>query len=142
MSSVERDAWIMGVVAIAAYATYAALVVGGAGGAPLQGVAYAWPAIWTILAAIAANILLHILSAIVWPKDAEKKDARDKQIARFGDHTSQGFVIAGALAAMLMAMAEWDLFWIANVIYLAFFLSAILASIAKIVAYRRGFQPW
>ena len=41
-----------------------------------------------------------------------------------------------------MAMAEADHFWIANVIYLAFVLSAILGSIAKIVAYRRGFQPW
>jgi hypothetical protein len=46
------------------------------------------------------------------------------------------------VAALLMAMAEWDHFWIANVIYLAFVLSAILGSVAKIVAYRRGFQPW
>lgn len=48
----------------------------------------------------------------------------------------------GGVAALLMAMAEWDHFWIANVIYLAFVLSAMLGSVAKIVAYRRGFQPW
>jgi hypothetical protein len=41
-----------------------------------------------------------------------------------------------------MAMVELDYFWIANVIYLAFHLSAILGAAAKIVAYRRGFQPW
>ena len=41
-----------------------------------------------------------------------------------------------------MAMAEWDYFWIANVIYLCFVLSAILGSIAKIVAYRQGFPQW
>jgi hypothetical protein len=33
-------------------------------------------------------------------------------------------------------------FWIANVVYLAFVLSASPGSIAKIIAYRRGFQTW
>ena len=32
--------------------------------------------------------------------------------------------------------------WIANVIYLCFTLSAVVGSVAKIVAYRRGFQSW
>jgi hypothetical protein len=41
-----------------------------------------------------------------------------------------------------MALAEWDRFWIANVIYLCFVLSAVVASAAKIFAYRRGFQSW
>jgi hypothetical protein len=31
---------------------------------------------------------------------------------------------------------------IANAIYLAFVLSGILGSVAKIVAYHRGFQQW
>lgn len=48
----------------------------------------------------------------------------------------------GAVAALLMAMAELDHFWIANTIYLAFVLSAILGSMAKIAAYREGFQQW
>ena len=41
-----------------------------------------------------------------------------------------------------MSMAELNHFWIANAIYLAFGLSSLLGSAAKIVAYRRGFQPW
>lgn len=48
----------------------------------------------------------------------------------------------GGVVALLMAMAEVQHFWIANVIYLTFVLSAILGSVAKVVAYRRGFQPW
>ena len=39
-------------------------------------------------------------------------------------------------------MAEVGHFWIANAVYLCFVLSAVLGSVAKIVAYRRGFQPW
>ena len=55
-----------------------------------------------------------------------------------------GLVAAASYSVYVavMAMAELDYFWIANLIYLAFVLSAILGSVAKIVAYRRGFQPW
>ena len=51
-------------------------------------------------------------------------------------------VTGGAVAALAMSMAELDHFWIANVIYLAFGLSALLGYFAKIAAYRRGFQQW
>jgi hypothetical protein len=61
---------------------------------------------------------------------------------QFGDYTGSAFVVIGAVAAMLMAMAGWDRFWIANVIYLCFFLSAILGSITKIIGYRKTFPQW
>ena len=32
-------------------------------------------------------------------------------------------------------------FWIANAVYLGFVLSAVVGSVAKVVAYRRGL-PW
>jgi hypothetical protein len=61
----------------------------------------------------------------------------------FGDVSfGQSFVAVGGVAAQLLAMTEADHFWIANVIYLTFMLSALLGSVAKIVAYPRGFQPW
>ncbi len=47
-------------------------------------------------------------------------------------------LVAGAAAALLMAMARWDYFWIANVIYLGFVLRAVGGSVLKLVAYRRG----
>jgi hypothetical protein len=39
---------------------------------------------------------------------------RDKEIGRLGEYTGQSFVVIGAVAAMLMAMAGWDHFWIAT----------------------------
>jgi hypothetical protein len=48
----------------------------------------------------------------------------------------------GAAAAMLMAMASWDRFWIANTIYLSLVLSTVLASAIKVTAYRRGLPRW
>ena len=58
------------------------------------------------------------------------------------DGTGQSSVVVGGVAVLIMAMAEVDYFWIADAIYLAFVLSGILGSAAKLVAYRRGFQPW
>lgn len=142
MASEERNAWQFGILAIVTYSVYVAIILERAGGTPLTEVDFAWPMIWTILGSIVASIVIAILLGILFPRHIEKPDVRDKQIGRFGDHVGQGFVIAGALAAMLMAIADWDRFWIANVIYLGFVLSAVLSSVAKIVAYRRGFQPW
>ena len=54
----------------------------------------------------------------------------------------QAWIVIGALAAMLMAMAEWDWFWIANVIYFGFAIGSIFECVAKVVAYRRGIPQW
>ena len=38
----------------------------------------------------------------------------------------------------LLTLAEFDYFWIANAMYFAFVLSALIGSVVKLVAYRRG----
>jgi len=67
---------------------------------------------------------------------------RDKEIGRLGDRVGQAFVIIGATAAMLMAMADWNRFWIANVIYLCFAISSVLGSLTKVLVYRGRFPQW
>lgn len=138
----EKSAWVMGVVAVSSYGVYLAIVLGMAGATPLADVPYVAPLLWTVGASIAVSIVLHIVMGISAPAEAGKKDQRDKEIYRFGEYIGQSFVVIGGVSALLMAMAELDHFWIANVIYLTFVLSAILGAVAKIVAYRRGFQPW
>jgi cell division protein FtsW (lipid II flippase) len=138
----EKRAWIMLVVTVAAYAAYLVAILGQAAATPLDEVPYVPAMLWTIGAAIAASIVLSIAVAIASPEDANKKDDRDREINRLGEHIGQSFVVIGGVAAMAMAMAELDHFWIANAIYLGFALSAVLGSVAKIFAYRRGFQSW
>jgi hypothetical protein len=136
MSSEEKSAWIMAFVSVGAYAIYIALVAtrGAADYAPIM--------LWMIGASIVAGIVLRIVAAIVSPKDADKKDSRDREIYRRGEYIGQSFLIVGGVAALLLALLRVDYFWIANVIYLGFVLSAILASIAKVIAYRKGFVNW
>ncbi|WP_203974584.1 hypothetical protein [Planotetraspora silvatica] len=142
MAFEEKRAWIMVVVTIVAYATYLAVVLGRAGDIPLAEVPYAGALLWTVGGAVVASIVLHIVVAIASPEEADQKDQRDREINRFGEHIGQSFVVIGGVAALAMAMAELDYFWIANVIYLMFVLSSLLGSTAKIFAYRGGFQTW
>jgi hypothetical protein len=37
-----------------------------------------------------------------------------------------------------LTLAEFEYFWIANAMYLAFVLAALIGAVAKLVAYRRG----
>lgn len=142
MAYEEKRAWIMLVVSAAAYAAYLIIIVGRAGPTPLAEVPYASALLWSIGIAIGVQILLTIVAGIAAPESAKKKDQRDREIHRLAEYIGQSFVIIGGVAALLMALAELDHFWIANVIYLAFVLSAVLGSVAKIFAYRRGFQSW
>jgi hypothetical protein len=142
MSFEEKNTWVYALVTVVAFAVYLVIILRRAQGIPLAEVPYVGAMLWTIGGAIGASIVGRILVAIAWPKDADKKDERDKEIERFGEYVGQSLVVIGALAALILALAEADHFWIANAIYLAFVLSALLGSTARIFAYRRGFQPW
>lgn len=139
----EKRAWIMGVVAIAGYAVYLALVLGrAADGVPLVETPYIATLLWTVGGAVAVSVLLNIAVAAAAPGEAGVKDQRDKEIGRLGEHTGQSFLVIGAVAALILSMAGADRFWISNAIYLGFVLSAVLASVVKLAAYRWGFQSW
>ncbi|MEV0379055.1 hypothetical protein [Nonomuraea sp. NPDC050643] len=142
MAPEEKRAWVMVVVSVIAYAVYAAIILGRAGDVPLTEVPYAATLLWTIGASIVAGIVLNIAVTVVRPDQAGKKDQRDRQINRYGEYTGQWFLVAGGVAALAMALAELDHFWIANVLFLAFVLSSVLGSILKIIAYRRGLPTW
>jgi hypothetical protein len=140
MTLEERRAWIRLVVAVAAYGGYVAVVLARAGGRPLAEAAYAPALLWSVGASIAAAVVIEAVSGT--GKMPRVKDVRDKQIGRLGDYVGQSLVVIGAVAAMLMAMAGWERFWIANVIYLCFAASAVLGNVTKVMVYRGSFPEW
>lgn len=147
MSFEEKSAWLYGAISVVAYIVYLAIVapmlgIDGISVGGFSSVAYELPLLATIIGAIIAAIIGSIALAVSSPRNAGQKDQRDRQIYRFGEYTGQSFVVIGGVAALLMALAQWDTFWIANVLYLCFVLSAILSTIAKAVAYRRGIPEW
>ncbi|MEV3994001.1 hypothetical protein AB0J57_34500 [Streptomyces sp. NPDC049837] len=142
MTHEEKRAWIIAVLALGTYAVYLAVILTRAAGTPVAEVSYAPPLLWAVGISIAASIVLSIAVSIGAPKDAGRRDQRDREIHRFGEYVGQSFVVLGGVAALALALAEVNHFWIANAIYAGFTLSAIVGCAAKLAAYRWGFQPW
>jgi MFS family permease len=143
VSTEERNAWAMLVLGVFTVSAYVVLVLASADGAPIEDVNYQPIMLWVIGIAIVIGIAVAITNAVLAHLKGEPQDAdeRDKAISRFGTYISQAFLVIGGLAALLMAMAEWDWFWIANTLFFGFALSGILEGVAKVTAYRRGL-PW
>jgi hypothetical protein len=138
MSYEEKGNWVYLVAVVGGYAVYLAIVIGRLQSTPVAEVSYGWVLLWTTFASSVTSMVGRTLFETASPSGSRRKDVRDKEIYRFGEYTSRWFVVAGAAAGLLMAVAKWDYFWIANVIYLGFVLWAVGGSVVKLVAYRRG----
>ncbi len=134
----EKGTWVYLVTSAGAYAVYLAIIVGRLASTPAAQVPYVAVLLWTTGASIVASIVGRIVIETASPSDGHRSDVRDRDVSRFGEHASRWFLVAGAAAALVMAMATVDYFWIANVIYLGFVLWAVAGSVLKLVAYRRG----
>jgi hypothetical protein len=138
MSYEEKRTWVYLVASAGAYAIYLAIILGRVLRTPVAEVPYVSALLWATGASMVASMVGHTLVETARPSDSRRSDVRDKEIYRFGEYVSRWFVIAGAAAAFGMAIAKWDYFWIANVIYLGFVLWAVVGSVVKLIAYRRG----
>lgn len=138
MAFEEKRAWALAVISLVGYGVYVVLVLNGRPDGPLSDAPYIGAMLWTILFGIVAGIVSGIWFGIASRNDGLQADERDQEIGRFGDHVGQSFVVIGGISAMALAMFEAPYFWIANVLYLCFVLSAVLGSLAKLALYRRG----
>jgi uncharacterized membrane protein len=139
MTREERQSWIQLVVSVVLYGVYVAVILRQATSMPLVDVDYVPAMLFTIGGAIVTAIVISIAAGIVTPRSDQKRDVRDRNIARTGDRVGQSFLVIGGVAALLLAIVEADYFYIANVLYLGFALSTVLGSSARVVIYRRGF---
>ena len=143
MSYEEKGTWVYLVVSVTGYAVYLFLVLPEfLSGVAVDVIDYVPAMLWTIGGAIVAAIVLRILVEIVVPSGSTRGDVRDKEIDRLGERVGNAFLVIGAIGALVLAMFEGGYFWIANVIYLCFVLSAILSSVTKVIVYRRGVPTW
>ena len=138
MSFDEKNAWAFGAIALLTYGMYATWVLLQAQAVPLVEVDYVWPMVGSIVAAIILGIIAAIVISVLRPSEAGISDERDRAINRRGEQTGQSFVVIGGTSVILLAMIEAPYFWIANAMYLAFVLSALLSTATKVAGYRWG----
>jgi hypothetical protein len=142
MVFLEKSNWVVIVVAVPTLVVYLALIVPQVLGKPMAEVAWVQPMTLAIIGFVVANVLGNIVAAASNPGEADKSDQRDTEIDHFGERVGNWLMIAGSIAALILAMTGGDHFWIANAIFLGGIVGALLSSVAKIAAYRGSFQTW
>lgn len=141
MSAEEKNTWVFGTAAILGYLAYLIMLLTSASGIALSQKPYIAPMLICTGGAIAVGIIAGIVIGLR-SGGGGKKDQRDREIYRFGEYIGQSFVVVGGVSALVLAMVQAPYFWIANAVYLSFVLSAVLSTISRLIAYRRGFQQW
>ena len=142
MAFLEKSNWVALVVGVPTLLVYVALVVPQVLGKPIVDVGWVEPMIFAIVGFIVANVLGNIVAAASNPGEADKNDERDREIDHFGERVGNWLLVAGSIAALVLAMARADHFWIANAIFLGGIAGALLSSVTKIAAYHGPFQRW
>ena len=142
MAFLEKSNWVVLLVAVATLVTYGGTIASQALTKPVAEISWVQPMIYSIVGFIVANIVGNVIAAASNPKEADKHDQRDKEIDRFGERVGNYLLIAGSCAALVLAMAAADRFWIGNAIYFAGILGSLGASVTKIAAYHGPFQKW
>ena len=142
MAFLEKSNWVVLVVAVPTLLVYLALVLPQLLGKPMTEVAWVQPMTFTIIGFIVANVLGNVVAAASNPGEADKNDERDREIDHVGERVGNWLIIAGSIAALVLAMARADHFWIANAIFLGGIAGALLSSVTKIAAYHGSFQRW
>lgn len=138
MSYEEKGAWVYLVVVVVTFTGYVAVIVARADGGPLAEVAYVAPLLWSLGISIGLSVLGRIAVEIARPSDMLQADVRDKEITRSGDYVTGVVIGFGVLLPLGLALAEQDHFWIANAIYGVSALGAVVGTVVRLVAYRRG----
>ena len=142
MTFLEKSNWVVLVVGVPTLLVYVALVVPQVLGKPMAEVSWVQPMIFAIAGFIVANVLGNVVAAASNPAEADKEDQRDREIGRYGERIGSWLMIAGSIAALVLAMTMADHFWIANSIYLGGMAASIVSSVTKIAAYHGPFQRW
>ena len=147
MSSEERGQWVYLVAIVVAYGAYLVITLGQLGHTAPADIDY----VPTMLRSIGIGIALAIVGRIVVEivgqvsaqiaghDDGHEADVRDRDIGRFGEYFAGTVLGVGMVVPFVLTLAEFDYFWIANAMYLAFGVAAVVGAVVKLVAYRRGF---
>ena len=142
MTFLEKSNWVVLVVGVPTLLIYVALVLPEVLGKPIAEVSWVQPMIFTIIGFVVANILGNVVAAASNPGEADKNDQRDREIDHFGERVGNWLIIAGSIAALVLAMTRADHFWIANAIFVGGMAAALVSSVTKIAAYHGPFQRW
>lgn len=130
---------------------YAFQILPQMGQGPVEFIAFTRPMIIAVVIGTVLSIATTIavsIGAAVWLGVREGEDAvnaefseedeRDKQFARLGDAWGGYFLSVAVIGALVLIWTGQDRFWVANALFLGAWGSAVVGTVVKLIAYRRG----
>ncbi len=142
MAYLEKANWVVLVVAAGTLVTYGAAVWLQLLARPAAEIAWVEPMAWSIVVFVVTIVAGMVAVAASNPKEADRKDQRDRDIDRFGERVANAIVVTGSGAGLILAMADADTFWIGNAIYLFAVAGSLGGAVTKVAAYHGPFQQW
>lgn len=148
LTTSERAAWIAAVLTPVTAIGYFVVVVPQLATTPARDIGWQVPMLWsmginfigTIVVTILATIVAGIGAGLRREKLDTASDERDRDIDRHGGRVALGVASLGLLAALVLAMLEFDPFWIGSAAFLIGALGATAGAIAQLRAYRGVFR--
>ena len=146
MSSEERGQWVYLVAIGVTYGAYLVIILGQLGQTAPADIDYVPTILWAIgigiavaiVGRIAVEIVGRISAEVAGDGDGQAQDVRDRDIGRFGEYVAGTVLGVGMIVPFVLTLVQSDYFWIANAMYLAFVVAAVVGAAVKLVAYRRG----
>ncbi|MEV0677185.1 hypothetical protein AB0I60_11755 [Actinosynnema sp. NPDC050436] len=139
MSYEEKGTWVYLVVSLVAYVAYLIRLFDLSTGRDLVDTPYTAALLWAVGVSVVSAVVGRVVLEVVKPSDRHRGDVRDKEIDRRGEYFGGLLVGVGMVLPFGLALAEARHFWIANAMYAVFTLGAVVGSLIKLHAYRRGF---
>ncbi len=139
MTFEEKSQWAYGFASLVAPAVYLVWLAGKITDVTsVADIDYVRTMLWAIGAGIIVNVIGGMFVRASNPDEADKRDARDRDIIRRGN--AVGFIVFSTLVVgpFVLAMRDADTFWIANALYLAYILTALTTVVVKATLYRKG----
>ena len=140
MTFPEKSALTMTAVLVAVFGWYFWLVLGPIAGAGSSAREFAYTAVMGV--ALAAVTVLatvsHIILAIVFHRQANVRDERDRLISLRSTRVAGYLLAAGVFAGLGLAVARADRFWIAQVLVASIVLASVVESVVKVALHRRS----
>lgn len=141
MSYAERNIWVQLIAAVVVFGVYGVLLAGMWRGGPPEGPDWIWAMVWTV----GGGIALSIVGSVVWNIAVgirrgpdTQMDERDREISHISDRVGQAFLVIAGLAALIMCAMTAPYFWIAQVLFAGFAISALVSAITSVILYRTG----
>jgi hypothetical protein len=147
MSSEERAQWVYIVAIVVTYGVYLFITLGQLGQTAPADIDYVPTMLLSIgigialaiVGRIGVEILGRISAEVAGHGVGQDADVRDRDIGRYGEYVAGTVLGVGMVVPFALTLAAFDYFWIANAMYVAFGVSAVVGAAVKLVVYRRGF---